>query len=165
MNVALATHQTPARGRMAFALAEVLVSGALMAIVFVSLYAGIWSGFAVTKISRENLRATQVILERLEGIRLYNWNQLCYSNMIPATFTTYYYPALTNASGKGITYQGTISVGAANLNPSATYDDRMRAITVTLYWTNANGAASLVHRRSMTTYSARDGVQNYVYSN
>ena len=165
MNVALASHQTPARGRMAFALAEALVSGALMAIVFVSLYAGMSSGFAVTKLARENLRATQVMLERLEGIRLYNWNQLCYSNMIPATFTTYYYPAITNGQSKGISYQGTISIAAPNLNPSATYADQMRAITVTLYWTNANGAARVVHRRSMTTYSARDGVQNYVYSN
>jgi hypothetical protein len=165
MNFASVTHQTPARGRMAFALAEALVSGALMAVVFVSLYAGMSSGFAVTKLSRENLRATQVMLERMEGIRLYNWNQLCYSNMIPATFTTYYYPSISNGQSAGITYQGTVSVAAPDLNPSATYSDLMRAITVTLYWTNANGASSIVHRRSMTTYSARDGVQNYVYSN
>ncbi len=165
MNVASVTRLTPTRRRLAFALAEVLVSVALMAIVFVSLYAGMSSGFAVTKMARENLRATQIMLERLEGVRLYNWNQLCYSNMIPATFSTYYYPALTNASGKGISYQGTISVAAPDLNPSATYADRMRAITVTIYWTNDNGASPLVHRRRMTTYSARDGVQNYVYSN
>ena len=165
MNLASATRQTPALGRLAFAIAEVLVSVALMAIVFVSLYAGMSSGFAVIKTARENLRATQIMLERLEGIRLYNWDQLCYSNMIPATFTTYYYPSITNGQSSGISYQGTISVAAPNLNPSATYADRMRAITVTLYWTNANGAARVVHRRSMTTYSARDGVQNYVYSN
>src|SRR6266508_4273052 len=74
MNLASATRQTPALGRLAFAIAEVLVSVALMAIVFVSLYLGMSSGFAVTKLSRENLRATQIMLERLEGIRLYNWN-------------------------------------------------------------------------------------------
>ena len=165
MNFASATHQTPARGRLAFALAEVLVSGALMAIVFVTLYTGMSSGFAVTKLARENLRATQIMLERMEGIRLYNWNQLCYSNMIPATFNAYYYPAITNGQSGGINYQGTISIAAPVLNPSANYSDLMRAITVTLYWTNANGAAPIVHRRSMTTYSARDGVQNYVYSN
>ena len=165
MNVALVTRQSPPRGRLAFALSEVLVSVALMAIVFVSLYAGMASGFAVTKLSRESLRATQIMLERVEGVRLYNWNQLCYSNMIPPTFTTYYYPPITNLLGKGITYQGTISIAAPDLNPSATYADRMRAITVTVFWTNANGASQIVHRRSMTTYSARDGVQNYVYSN
>jgi len=165
MNVVSVTRQSPTRGRLAFALTEVLVSVALMAIVFVSLYAGMASGFAVTKLSRESLRATQIILERMEGIRLYNWNQLCYSNMIPATFSTYYYPPVTNSLGKGITYQGTINIAAPTLNPSATYADRMRAITVAVYWTNANGTSKVVHRRSMTTYSARDGVQNYVYSN
>jgi len=165
MNFASATHQTPARGRLAFALAEVLVSGALMAIVFVTLYTGMSSGFAVTKLARENLRATQIMLERMEGIRLYNWNQLCYSNMIPATFNAYYYLAITNGQPTGINYQVTISIAAPVLNPSANYSDLMRAITVTLYWINVNGAALIVHRCSMTTYFVRDGVQNYVYSN
>ena len=165
MNVAPATRQSPARGGLAFALAEVLVSVAVMAIVFVTLYAGMSSGFAITKLSRENLRATQIMLERLEGVRLYNWDQLCYSNMIPTTFTTFYYPSITNGQSRGITYRGTMSVGAAGLNPSATYADKMRAITVALYWTNANGQARVVHSRRMTTYSSRDGVQNYVYSN
>jgi hypothetical protein len=165
MNVAPAIRQPPARERLAFALAEVLVSVALMAIVFVSLYAGMSSGFAVTKLSRENLRATQIMLERMEGIRLYNWNQLCYSNMIPTNFTTYYYPPITNGQSRGIIYRGSIVVGPANLNPPASYSDKMRAITVSLVWTNANGAARVVHRRTMTTYSSRDGVQNYVYSN
>src|SRR6266542_6587845 len=112
MNVAPATCQSSARRRLAFALSEVLVSVALMAIVFVSLYAGMSSGFAVTKLSRENLRATQIMLERLEGIRLYNWNQLCYSNMIPPTFSSYFYPAITNGQSKGISYQGTIAIAA-----------------------------------------------------
>jgi type II secretory pathway pseudopilin PulG len=165
MNVASVTRQTPSRARSAFALTEVIVAVGLMAIVFVSLYLGMSSGFAVTKLTRENLRATQIMLERLEGLRLYNWNQLCYSNMIPASFTTYYYPSVTNGQPGGVPYYGTISVGTPTLNPSATYADRMRAITVTLVWTNATGATPFVHRKSMTTYSARDGVQNYVYNN
>src|SRR6266704_2436298 len=164
MKISLAIPR-PLRAHRAFSMIEILLASAILGVMFVSLYGGMSSGFAVTRLARENLRATQIMLERLEGIRLYNWNQLCYSNMVPATFSTYYYPALTNASGKGISYQGTISVAAPDLNPSATYADRMRAITVTIYWTNDNGASPLVHRRRMTTYSARDGVQNYVYRN
>jgi len=122
-------------------------------------------GFFVTQLTRENQRATQIMLERLEGLRLYNWDQLCYSNMIPSTFTTYYYPAITNGQSRGIPYQGRITIGVPTLNPTASYSDRMRAITVTLFWTNDSGSTRLVHRRSMTTYSARDGVQNYVYNN
>ena len=42
----------------------------------------------------------------------------------------------------------------------------MRAITVTVLWTNSNGGGQpIVRRRSMTTYAARDGIQNYVIDN
>jgi Tfp pilus assembly protein PilV len=166
MNAAPANPQRHTRGRSAFALAEVLVAVALMSVAFVSLYLGISTSFAITQVSRENLRATQIMLERMEGIRLYNWNQLVYSNMIPSNFVAYYYPAGKLGESKGIAYGGTINIGAANLNPSASYSDRMRAITVTVSWTNSNGGnQKIVRQRSMTTYTARDGVQNYVINN
>jgi len=151
----------------AFTLAEVLVAVALMSVGFVSLYLGVSSSFAVTQMSRENLRATQIMIERIEGIRLYNWNQLNYSNnMIPGTFISHYFPAGTNGESKGITYGGEINIGVANLNPSATYSDLMRAVTVRVTWTNSiRGGQQIVRRRSMTTYAARDGIQNYVINN
>ena len=160
-----APNHCPARKRSAFTLAEVLVAVSLMSVAFVSLYLGISSSFAITQLSRENLRATQIMLERMEGIRLYNWNQLIFSNMIPSTFTAHYYPAGTNGGSKGIMYGGEISVGSANLNPTATYANRMRAVTVNISWTNSNGTQKIVRRRSMTTYVARDGIQNYVINN
>src|SRR5688572_12216267 len=113
-----ANRHCSSRGRSAFTLAEVLVAVSLMSVAFVSLYLGISSSFAITQLSRENLRATQIMLERMEGIRLYNWNQLIFSNMIPSTFTAHYYPAGTNGGSKGIMYGGEISVGSANLNPT-----------------------------------------------
>src|SRR6266550_6177997 len=97
----------PVRSTFAYAMIEVIMGVALTGFMFVSLYGGISSSFAVTQLARENLRGTQIMLERMEGIRLYNWDQLCYSNMIPATFTTRYYPAITNGQSSGITYQGT----------------------------------------------------------
>ncbi len=39
-----------------------------MAVMFVSLYAGMSFGFGVTQFEREDLRATQILLERLEGV-------------------------------------------------------------------------------------------------
>ena len=166
MNLVTTTHPQPMRARRAFALAEVLVTVASLAIMFVTLYLGMSSSFAVTRLSRENLRATQIMLERVEGIRLYNWNQLCYSNMLATNFTTYYYPFATNDQSKGIAYQGTMVVAPANLNPTASYANDMRAITVSVFWTNSNGGdTQIVRRRSMTTYAARNGVQNYVYNN
>ena len=44
----------------------------------------------------------------------------------------------------------------------------MRAINVKVYWTNYYGnglTQKLVRSRTMTTYTARDGIQNYVFYN
>jgi prepilin-type N-terminal cleavage/methylation domain-containing protein len=157
-----------ASGELAFSMIEVLISVAIMGVTMVSLYAGMSSGFAVTKASRENLRATQIMLERMEGIRLFTWNQLCYSNWVPTSFTTSYYPFAAPGESTGITYRATISITNATLSPAVTYGDRMRAIVMTVYWTNYYGPKmtnKLVRSRSMTTYTARDGIQNYVYYN
>jgi len=155
-------------GQLAFTLVEVAMGVAVMGITFVSLYAGMSSGFAVTQNSRENLRATQIMLERMEGLRLHNWNQLVYSNMIPTTFTNYYYPLAGAGESKGITYLGKMVVTNAAMNPPASYSANLRAVNVTVYWTNYNGhkyTKKIVRSRSMTTYSSRDGVQNYVFYN
>src|SRR5512138_2789097 len=95
MRIMLTNKNNPRRCQQATSLAEVMVGISLMGILFVSLYSGMSSGFAVTQVSRENLRATQIMMERMEGVRLFNWNQLVYSNWIPTSFTNWYYP-ITN---------------------------------------------------------------------
>ena len=161
MKICLITKPNPRAGNSAFTLAEVMVGIMVISLMGLSLYAGMSMGFTVTKLSRENLRATQIMLDRMEGIRLFNWNQLVYSNWIPATFTDYYYP-LTNATeSKGITYKGTMVVTNVTLSPAASYSANMRALVVTVTWTNSG----MRRTRTMTTYSARDGMQNYVWNN
>ena len=147
---------------------EVIVSLGLISVVLTSLYAGITVSFFTVDASRQDLRATQIMLERMEGIRLFNWNQLAYSNMIPTTFTNYYYPLASGNESKGITYVGTMTVTNATLNPSATYQTNMRAIIVEVFWTNYHGyglTKKVVSRRSMTTYSTDSGMQNYIFAN
>jgi len=145
----------------AYAMLEVIMGVAVLGLMMVSLYGGMSSGFAVTQLARENLRGTQIMLERMEGIRLYNWNQLVYSNMIPSSFTNYYYPLASNGESKGIVYWGKMSVTNAGLNPSASYSDAMRTITVSISWTNAK----VPRKRTMSTYVSKNGIQNYVYNN
>lgn len=159
------------RGRTgldAFSVIEVLVGVAIVAVALVSLFAGIFSSFVLTKTAREDLRATQIILERLEGVRLYNWNQLVYSNMIPADFTTFYYPMAKPGESVGITYRGTVEIETPVMNPPASYSANMRSVTVSVFWTNYYGphlTNELVRSRTMTTYQSRDGIQNYVFNN
>ena len=156
------------RWKLGFSLIETIVGACILAIVLVSFFAGLSGSFGLTLAARENLRATQIMLDRMEAVRLYTWNQLLYSNMIPATTTESYYPLARSGESTGITYRVSMVVTNAGMNPAATYADRLRAVTVSVFWTNNFGSSqtnALVRSRSMTTYSARDGVQNYVYNN
>src|SRR5258708_35214270 len=59
------------REAVAFTLTEVVVSLFVLGIMVVSLYAAFSSGFAVVRLSRENSRATQIIVQRLANLRRY----------------------------------------------------------------------------------------------
>lgn len=146
-------------GRLAYAMIEVIVGVSIMGIAFVSLYAGISSGFALTQIARENLRATQILLERMEGIRLFNWDQLADTSLCPPVFTNYYYPLAASRESKGITYLGKMDITDPALDPPATYSNRMKQVTVTVSWVSGG----VPRQRTMTTYSAKNGMQNYIY--
>ncbi len=168
MKVAAIRVEQARRGREAFSLLEVVLSAAVLSFMLVTLYGGIASSFAIIQTARENLRATQIMLERVEGIRLYNWNQLVYSNMIPTWFTNYYYPLAAPGESKGVVYVGRMEIEPVTLDPPATYSYNMRRISVTIYWTNYYGPGltkKIVRSRNMVTYTARYGIQNYVYYN
>ena len=64
---------------------EVLVAVAIIGTVFVSLYLGMTQGFAIVQVARENLRATQILQEKTEIIRLYTWDQINTAGFIPPT--------------------------------------------------------------------------------
>jgi type II secretory pathway pseudopilin PulG len=166
MRIRLSAPRPPRLTAMAYTLVEVVIGVAIVGITFVSLYAGMSGGFAVTQLSRENLRATQIMLERMEGLRLYNWNQLCYSNAVnpgylPTRFTNYYYPLATNGESKGIMYVGTLTITNVNLVPAASYGANMRRVTVSISW----DSGGVTRTRTMSTYASRNGLQNYVYNN
>src|SRR5207237_8035387 len=92
--------------RSAFTLIEVAITMAVMGIVFATFYTGIGAGFSLVGLTRENLRADQLLLERMETIRLYSWDQISSNGFIPASFTAPFYPPVagqTNAHS-GVTY-------------------------------------------------------------
>jgi hypothetical protein len=112
--------------------------------------------------ARENLRATQIMLEKVETIRLYDWDQVTNSSLalgtnsfIPPWFTNYYDP---NGTSRGTRYEGTIRILPATMIDSS-YSNDMRLVTVTLKWQTLN----LARTRTFTTFISRDGLQNYVY--
>ena len=145
----------------AFTLAEVLISAAVIGILFVTLFYGISFCFSATKFERENLRATQIMLQRMEGIRLFNWSQLQNTNYNPTLTQERYIPANGTNAASGVTYDVTVSVTPVALNPSPTYSGYMRKVTVTVKWVSGN---NITRSRSASTFVAKDGIQNYIYA-
>jgi prepilin-type N-terminal cleavage/methylation domain-containing protein len=155
MRLTQKTGRASLASKAAFSLVEVLVGMGVAGIMLASLYAGFSSGFSITQATRENLRATQIMLEKTEVLRLYSWSQLHQPGFIPAKFTAPYYSAGTNSSG--IVYYGKITFAPPPFNVS--YSHNMMQVSIDVTW-NSSGVA---RHRSMTTIIARDGLQNYLY--
>jgi len=150
------------RGTLAYTLAEVLIAIFIVAIMGITLYAGFTSGFASVKLSREDLRATQIMLKRMEGIRLYTWSQVTNNSYLSPTFVALYDPLGTTNQASGAIYAGKVDRTVPAGLPAA-YQNNMRAITVSLYWTNYNGNTKIVRSRQIQTYVSRYGMQSYIY--
>jgi uncharacterized protein (TIGR02598 family) len=154
-------HLSPAafRRRMrggGFSLVEVVIAMAIVGVSAFALLSGISSGMLTMQMARENVRATQIMVERTETLRLYSWDQLNTTNFIQTVFTESYDPVSTNG-GAGPTYAGTVTIAAV---PMATaYSDEMKQVTVSLNWTTSG----INRSRSFTTFVARNGLQNYIY--
>jgi prepilin-type N-terminal cleavage/methylation domain-containing protein len=140
----------------AFTLVEVCVSMAILSMILASFYVGLIWGLGQTRQTRENLRANQIVVEKMDVLRLYNWNQLVYSNMLSPNFVDYYSP---NDANVGVAYYGTVTIVQPTL--SADYNTNMRVVTVSLSWTNSN---NMPFNRSVSTFVAKSGIQNYTYS-
>ncbi len=151
-------------GLRGFSLTEAIVAVALVGTMLVSLYAGFSSGFAILRSTRENMRATQILVQRMEAIRLYTWSELLYTNNFNnTTFVESYDPmnALSGGDG-GTVYSGSIELSVPTGLPAA-YRDNVRLVTISVYWTNNLGSQPVVLDRQMQTCVARYGMQSYVY--
>jgi prepilin-type N-terminal cleavage/methylation domain-containing protein len=144
----------PAGVGSGFTLVEVLVGMAIVGIVFVALYTGMTVGFGAVRMARENTGATQILTEKFETLRLYNWDQINSNGFIPATFVVPLDASLTNSSRN---YTGTVTIAAADIAEG--YSNDLRLVTVSLTW--ASGGR--ISTRSRQGYVARYGLQNYVY--
>jgi len=148
------------RSTQAFSLIEVTMSMGVIGVSVAALFSGFTSGFFTMQMSRENLRATQIMLEKMETIRLYSWDQVTApnaaiaTNFIPTAFTNYYDP---NSPQKGVTYYGSLTITNAPI--ASSYNTDMKQVTVRVTWQTG----SISRNREFTTYVARHGLQGYIY--
>ena len=136
-------------------LVDVVMALAVLGVMASGIFGSFRYGFFTLQLVRENQRATQIMLEKVETIRLYNWDQVNLSGFIPGTFTNMYDPQAATGT-QGTAYIGTVTVGGCT--NGASYSTNLRQLTVTLDWTTRD----IPHTRRVTTYIARDGIQNYV---
>ncbi len=128
---------------------------AVVGILVVALYGGMTSALFSTRLARENLRASAIIRGKMECIRLFTWDQVLDPTYVPTNFTeTFCEPG---NEPLGITYTGTVSIAA--MGPTdRNYSNDMRVVTVTLNWLSGG----LPRTRTLDTYVARYGMQNYI---
>ena len=146
--------------KAAFTLIEVLCSIAIAAFVVSALFYGFDNGYAMLRSTREDLRATQILMQRTEIIRLLTWTQLA---SCPTTFQESYNQTTATNSSSGTVYYGTFSVTTAtNIPNTVTYKSSVKLVTISVVWTNTTGSVNVAHRREMQTLSAQNGMQNYL---
>jgi uncharacterized protein (TIGR02598 family) len=138
-----------------FSLVEVVIAMAVAGVSVIALLSAISSGMLTMQMARENVRATQIMLEKTETLRLYSWDQLTATNFLLTSFTEKYDPTDTNTSA--LRYTGIVT--KTNVPMTTAYSDEMKQITITLNWTTGR----INRSRSFTTYVARNGLQNYIY--
>lgn len=143
------------RAQAAFSITEVTVGMGVLGICLSALFSGFSTGFFTLRMARENLRATQILLQKTETIRLYNWDQINNPAFVPTTFTERYDP--NDAGQEGLTYYGTVRIAPCPITSS--YSGDLRMVTISLNWKTGG----INRNRTFSTYVARKGLQNYVY--
>jgi hypothetical protein len=144
--------------QLAFTMIDAVVGMGVLGIALLSLFASFSFGFSVVQLSREDLRATQILQEKMEVIRLYKWSDLTTPGYVPTNFNE----SLTN--GGPNFYKGKVSITNSSFSPSTpVYSAKLREVVVTLTWTNTiKGTNKVLRTRETRTFVSQNGLQNYL---
>ena len=156
MKIGANIKQCERRSSAAFTMAEVIMAVGLFGIAFLAAYSGLTQGCKITQATRENERATQILLDKAEILRLYTWDELTNIAFTPLAFTNYYNPSGANGN-QGPAYYGTVTITNAPI--TETYSTDMMLLTFQLTWANENTS----HQRQLTTLVSRYGMHNYIF--
>jgi hypothetical protein len=131
-----------------------MVGVGILAFTIVSLYGAFSFGFSTIRLSQEEVRADQILVQKLETLRVYDWLKVT-NNYVPTNFTSTF---STTGPEKGVAYEGSLKVSpfvptAAN----ESYSNSLRQVTASVEW--LSGGVSRV--RSMTTLVSEYGIQTY----
>src|SRR5260221_14215217 len=97
------THASSVRRRSAaFSLVEVVIGAAVLGTLSVSLLGAFSAGLSIVQSGRQNMRATQILIQKMEAIRLFTWDQTTNTTLASTNFTDWYDPTRTNSQSGGV---------------------------------------------------------------
>ena len=146
-------YPAPGLDQPGFTLVETIVAMSILTFVVVSLYAAFSIGFACIKVAREDLRADQILVQKLETLREYDWSSLTNGYVLTNSMAVF-------SSEGGIEYGVNMSITPAPVTES--YSNTLRQVTASVFWSSGGGFGSgVTHQRSMTTLVSQNGLQTY----
>ena len=141
---------------------EVLCSIVIASISIAALFAAFSNGYTILRVTRDDLRATQILTQKTEAVRLLTWQEL--SNC-PTAFQDYFYPPGVTNGTQGTVFYVTITPfgDPTNIPNSVSYRTNIHLITINVAWTNGINQKVVAHHRLTQTMLANDGMQTYIY--
>jgi hypothetical protein len=133
-------------------LIEVVFAVAIVGVLVITLYGALASSVALVRSCQENERVTQILSEKMDTVRLYNWTQMT-NGFVLTNFVVGIDPLRTNSLPY---YTGQITIVQAPIPES--YRSNMLQVTVAVGWVSNMRPQS----RSMSTYVAKYGLQPYI---
>jgi len=137
----------------AFTLVEIMVGVGILAVTIVSLYGAFSFGFSTIKLSQEEVRADQILVQKLEALRVYDWSKVTNNNVLTNFSTTF-----STTGAPGVSYEGTVAVSP--FIPTAvneSYSNDLRQVTASIGWVSGG----ISRTRTMTTLVSQYGIQTF----
>lgn len=135
--------------RSGFTLAEVVVSLALMAILFSAAFGTYFLGLRLLEDARHQLRASQIIQSEIERIRSLNWTAI---QALPSSSN--FFP-----QGEFVTQFAETYTATRTLNTLASGTQIIAQVSVS--WSNSRGTSSSA---AFSTVITHGGLSDYLYS-
>jgi type II secretory pathway pseudopilin PulG len=155
----VAARRTPVpvrrRWATAFTLIEITFSVAIVSILIVGLYTAIATCVSWVEACQQNQRVTQILTEKLDTIRLYNWDQINSNGFVATNFTLPFDPIRSNSIAY---YTGSVAIAMAPSPLDQLYSSNLLRVIVRVDWVSG----SRLQSRSMETLVAKYGLQSYI---
>lgn len=134
----------------------------ISAIAIAAMFNTFSNGYTILRVARDDERATQILMQKTEAIRLLTWNNL---TNCPTSFVDSFNPTGITNGTQGTVYYGSISLlgDPTNIPSSVSYRSYVHLITISIVWTNTVNKNLVVHTRQAQTLLARQGMQTYLY--